>query len=109
MVTPRNKHGFPSQRSLEIPLLQATQNRGGTIALAECREQIMDELAKRFRLTSEQQNATTNDGSNNRWWNWMKRVRKRFVLNAQLAGSDQRWRLAPLGRRRLARNANSKT
>ncbi len=93
--------GLPTQRQLEVPLLQAILRRGGSVNVRIQGDDIDAELADQFSLTTEQRSITFPDRAETMWSNRIRWTRMRLVQNGDLDGSQRGiWRVTEQGQQR---------
>ena len=91
---------FPSQRELEVPLLQVLDELGGEALPRD----IYPKLAERYPQLTEQDLQERMESGNVRWANHVQWVRERLKQNGELDGSVPGvWKLTEAGRARLRR------
>jgi hypothetical protein len=93
--------GLPTQREVEVPLLQAVLRRGGSINVRAQGDEIDAELADQFSLGGEQRTATFPNRSETIWSNRIRWTRMRLVQAGDFDRTQHGvWRVSEQGRRR---------
>ncbi len=97
---------FPSQGEIEVPLLRALSNCGGS---AKPRDVYAKVAASFPGLTdAELEQRLESSPSTRKWWNLVQWVRQSLVTAGEIDGSTRGvWTITPKGIERLARSAQA--
>lgn len=92
---------FPKYTELELPLLQAVIDRGGSIWFSLAGDELEDELADYFDLSTELReysSPTINAKGHRKWRNMIQYARRRLVDRGSLDNSSHdRWGVTEIG------------
>lgn len=103
-------HELPPQPELEVPLLRAIARRGGRVDISIRKGDLLDELARMFDITPQQQEFDTDNSTpENLWYNWIRQVRRALVAKKELDNSiPDVWKITERGLWRLERERSRK-
>ena len=100
---------LPTQRKIELPLLDEIMKRGGTIEVRIQRDEIADVLAKKFHLSEHQVTARTKLGGTTLWKNRIAWTRWRLTKKGEIDGIDPEiWKVTKKGQSRVEREGRQR-